>query len=208
LRALISSLRLRPRRVMSVARRLHRKHEFFKVLRVLELVGYYARYLSLFRKGHYNLAVMSSHSNPHGIAFNLAARRCGLPVILITHGMPVRPVARLQYDLASVHCEAARRTYVEENCSLGDVFLQGRKQDHRAMVAKLPERLKVGIFLCKDVNEELLRILVTQLLNSPRISQVLVRPHPKNLWRALDSWIESENDSRLSRSLGGPIFDD
>ena len=208
LRALISLFRLGPRRIMSLARRLHRKHEFFKVLRTLELVGYYARYLSLFRNGHYNLAVMSSHSNPHGIAFNLAARRCGLPVVLITHGMPVRPVARLQYDLAAVHCEAARRTYIEEGCSLEVVFLQGRKQDHRAMIAKLPERLTVGIFLCKDVNEELLRTLVTQLIESPRISQVLLRPHPKNLWRGLDAWIDSRNDPRLSRSLGGPIFED
>jgi hypothetical protein len=208
LRALFGAFKLGPRRIWKVARMLHRRHEFFKVLRAVELVGYYVRYLSLFRNGHYSLAVMSSHSNPHGIAFNLAARRCGLPVSLITHGMPVRPVARLQYDLAVVHCEAARRTYVEEGCSLGHVFLHGRRQHHRAMIANLPERIAVGIFLCKDVNEGLLQTLVAQILDGPRISRVLLRPHPKNLWRGLDAWIESRNDSRLSRSLGGPIFQD
>jgi hypothetical protein len=208
LRALISLFRLGPRRIMSVARRLHRKHEFFKVLRALELVGYYARYLSLFREGHYALAVMSSHSNPHGIAFDLAARRCGLPVVLITHGMPVRPVARLQYDLAAVHCEAARRTYLDEGCDLGTVFLHGRKHHHRQMITALPDHISLGIFLCKDVNEETLQRLVAQLLINPRISRVLLRPHPKNLWRGLDAWVESRNDPRLGRSLGGPILED
>lgn len=208
LRALVRLFRLGPRRILKVARMLHRKHEFFKVLRAVELVGYYARYLSLFRKSHYKLAVMSSHSNPHGIAFNLAARRCGIPVVLITHGMPVRPVARLQYELTAVHCEAARRTYVEEGCRLGSVFLHGRKQHQRKMIATLPDQIAVGIFLCKDVNEGLLRALVAQFMRDPRISQVLLRPHPKNLWRGLDAWVESRNDSRLIRSLGGPIFPD
>ncbi|HYX41900.1 MAG TPA: hypothetical protein VE821_09400, partial [Pyrinomonadaceae bacterium] len=83
-------------RILKLARRLHRRHEFFRVLRVVELVGYYARYLDLFQRGRCQLALMSSHSNPHGIAFNLAARKCGVPVVLITHGMPIRPVARLR----------------------------------------------------------------------------------------------------------------
>jgi hypothetical protein len=208
LRAFRGMFRLRPLRVLKVARRLHRKHEFFKVLRAVELIGYYARYLSIFRKGQYGLALMSSHSNPHGIAFNLAARRCGLRVALVTHGMPVRPVARLRYDLAAVHCEAARQTYIEEGSGLGSVFIHGRKQHHRKMIATLPDRIGVGIFLCKDVNEALLRALVDELLYNPRISRVMLRPHPKNLWRGLDAWVESRNDSRLSRSSGGPIWQD
>jgi hypothetical protein len=209
LRALAGILRQGPRGILNIARRLHRTHEFFKVLRAVELIGYYARYLSIFRQGHYSLAVMSSHSNPHGIAFNLAARRSGVPVVLVTHGMPVRPVARLQYDLAVVHCEAARRIYIEEGCRLGRVLVHGRKHHHRKMVAgPLPERVAVGIFLCKDVNQELLRALVEHLLDHPRVSRVLIRPHPKNLWRELDAWIESRNDSRLNLSFAGPVFHD
>jgi hypothetical protein len=103
--------RLRP--ILRIARLLHRRYEFFKVLRVVELIGYYTRYLRIFQNARFSLAVMSSHSNPHGIAFNLAARKGGVPVVLITHGMPVRPVAKLCYDLAVVHCEVARQTYLE-----------------------------------------------------------------------------------------------
>jgi hypothetical protein len=200
---------LGPRRILSIARRLHRKHPFFKVLRSVELIGYYARYLSLFRKGRYSLAVISSHSNPHSIAFNLAARRTGVPVVLITHGMPVRPVARLEYDLAVVHCEAARQTYLEEGCKFGRMLVHGRRHHHRQMsTGELPQRVAVGIFLCKDVNQERLREVVENLLANPRVSAVLIRPHPKNLWRGLVDWLESRNDSRLTRASGVDLTQD
>src|SRR5262249_33697031 len=159
--------------------------------------------------GPFSLAVTSNHSNPHGIAFNLAARKCGVPVVLITHGMPVRPVARLSYDLAVVHCEAARQTYLEEGCRMDRVFIHGRRQDHALMPAgTLPERLAVGIFLCKDVNERRLRAWIERLLSDPRVSRIFVRPHPTNLWAGLDAWIASRNDPRLRRSSGGSVFRD
>lgn len=200
-------MRLRP--ILRIARLLHRRHEFFKVLRVAELLGYYTRYLRIFQLARYSLAVMSSHSNPHGIAFNLAARKYGVPVVLITHGMPVRPVANLSYDLAVVHCEVARQTYLEAGCRMNRVLVHGRRQDYSPMPAGLlPERLAVGIFLCKDVNEERLRALVDRLVADPRVSRILVRPHPKNLWLGLDTWIASRNDSRIRRSPAGPVFRD
>ena len=192
-----------------LARRLHRRHEFFKVLRAIDLVAYYARYLDIFRRSHFRLAVMSSHSNPHGIAFNIAARRCGVPVVLVTHGMPVRPVAPLAYDLAVVHCEAARRTYAEEGCRMARVLVHGRRQHHAPMPAEpLPERLAVGVFLCKDVNEGRLRDLVGRLLEDPRVSRVLVRPHPKNLWRGLRDWVATSREPRLALSPCGTVFQD
>lgn len=196
-------------RAYRLARRLHRRYEFFKVLRVVELLGYYTRYLALFRGGRFRLALMSSHSNPHGVAFNLAARRCGVPVVLVTHGMPVRPVAPLAYELALVHCEAARQTYEEEGCRIERVLVHGRRQHHTPMPEEpLPARLSVGLFLCKDVNEGRLRTLVERLLADPRVSRVLVRPHPKNLWRGLREWVESCREPRLSLGAGGTVFED
>src|SRR6185295_18933994 len=107
--------------VFRIARLLHRRYDFFKVLRVVELVGYYMGYLAVFTNADFGVAVMSSHSNPHGIAFNQAARKCGVPTVLITHGMPVRPVARLSFNLAVIHCEAARQPYLDGGCDLGRV---------------------------------------------------------------------------------------
>lgn len=209
LRALAGVPPRRLRRVLRLARRLHRRYEFFKVLRVVQLVGYYARYLAIFRSGRFRLAVMSSHSNPHGIAFNVAARRCGVPVVLVTHGMPVRPVAPLLYDLALVHCEAARQAYREEGCRMDRALLHGRRQHYAPMPAcELPQRLRVGIFLCKDVNEERLRSLAGRLLDDLRVTCIIVRPHPKNLWAGLDEWIASRSDPRLLRSTGESVSHD
>jgi hypothetical protein len=197
------------RSVFRIARLLDQRYEFFKVLRVVELIGYYARYLGIFESGRFRLAVMSSHSNPHGIAFNLAARKCGVPVVLITHGMPVRPVAKLSYDLAVVHCEAARQTYLEEGCRMKRVLIHGRRQNYAPMPAgPLPARLAVGIFLCKDVDEAGLRAIVERLLSSPRVSRLIVRPHPKNLWVGLDAWVTSRNDPRMRPGSGGPVCRD
>jgi hypothetical protein len=210
---LVRNFRRDLRRMFRLARLLHRRYEFYQALRVIELVAYYARYLAIFRAGRFALAVTSNHSNPHGIAFNLAARKCGVPVALITHGMPVRPVARLTYDLAVVHCEAARETYQEEGCHFDRLFVHGRRQDFVPMPAgrrteTAAERLTVGVFLCKDVNEGRLRALVEGLLGNARVARVLVRPHPTNLWTELDAWIDSRKDARLQRSRGGSVFRD
>ncbi|MEK6336901.1 MAG: hypothetical protein AABM67_18405 [Acidobacteriota bacterium] len=196
------------RRVFRIARLLHRRCDFFKVLRVVELVGYYMRYLAVFTSADFDVAVMSSHSNPHGIAFNQAARKCGLPTVLITHGMPVRPVARLSFNLAVIHCEAARQTYLDGGCELGRVLIHGRLQDHQPMPADLAKKLVVGIFLCKDVREGNLAALIDRLVSEPRVSRIIIRPHPKNLWAWLDTWIASRNDSRISRTGGRSVLQD
>jgi len=198
---------LSPRRIFKLVRRL-RRHHFFKVLRVIEFIAYYTRYLEIFQNSRFDVAVMSSHSNPHGLAFNLVAQKCGVPVVLITHGMPIRPVARLSYDLAVVHCEAARKIYKEEGCRMDYVLTHGRQQDYVPMPGHLPAQLNVGIFLCKDVNEKRLQALVTRLLSEANVSALLIRPHPKNLCVGLEDWIAAQREPRLALSSGASVFQD
>jgi len=208
LRLTIKNLRSIPR-IYKIARRLHLRFESFKAMRVIEFLGYFTRYRELFSRGDFVLALTSNHSNPHGIAFNLAAQRCGVPVVLISHGMPVRPVARLKYALAVVHCEAASQTYLDEGCQIERVLTHGRKDDYVSIRnGPLPPQINVGIFLCKDVNELRLKTLVENLLTNKRVARILVRPHPKNLWRHIDAWIASHNDERLSRSHGSTAAND
>lgn len=196
-------------RIFKIARRMHLRFQPFKAMRVIELLGYYARYVDLFSRGDFTVAVTSNHSNPHGIAFNLAAQRCGIPVVLISHGMPVRPVARLKYALAVVHCDAARQTYLDEGCTIERVLTHGRKRDCVPLRSgPLPTKINVGIFLCKDVNEVRLKTLVKNLLRDERVVRILIRPHPKNLWRNMDKWIHSHADERLARSCGSTVHDD
>ena len=197
------------RRIFKLVRRLKHRYEFFRILRVVELIGYYTRYLEIFQNGRFNLAVTSNHSNPHGVAFNLAARKCGIPVVLITHGMPVRPIARLVYDLAVVHCEAARQIYEADGCRIKRVLTHGRRQHYAPMPTELPlPPLKVGIFLCKDVNEKSLQALVTHLLSRRDVSLIQIRPHPKNLYVELNNWVAAQNNPRVCLSSGGSVFYD
>ena len=198
---------LSPRRIFKLVRKL-RRYDFFKALRVIEFIAYYTRYLEIFQNGCFDLAVMSSHSNPHGLAFNLVARKCGVPVVLITHGMPIRPVARLSYDLAVVHCEAARKIYEEEGCRMDYVLTHGRRQDYVSMPSQLPAPHTVGIFLCKDVNEKRLQTLVMQLLSEANVSSIQIRPHPKNLWVGLEEWIASQRERRLTLCSGASLLQD
>jgi hypothetical protein len=191
-----------------MARRLHRRHEFFKVLRVAELIGYYRRYVDLMQHGNYQIALTSNHSNPHGVAFNLAARKLGLPVVLVTHGMPVRPVAQLSYDLAVVHCADANQTYMDEGCQLKQSLIHGRREHWSPMPSFLPEAFTVGLFLCKDVNEARLQSVVRDLLRCEGLERLLIRPHPKNLWRGLEEWIASLADPRVNLSARGQVIDD
>jgi hypothetical protein len=191
------------RRLMQLARVLHGKYAFYQVLRALELVGFYTRYLRILESGRFVLAAVSNHSNPHGMAFALAARKRGIPVVLVTHGMPVRPVARLWYDLALVHCEAARCTYEGDGCQIGHVLVRGRRDAYAPMrTGPIPKPLRVGVFLCKDVREGRFRKLVRQLLTDTRVSEVLIRAHPTNFWKGLPDWVASQNDARLRLSNG------
>src|SRR5262249_37459319 len=140
----LSALALRhgasSRRILRLARLLDRRYEFFRTLRVVELIAYYARYLSIFENARFGLAVTSNHSNPHGIASTPAARKCGVPVVLIPHGMPVQPIARLSYDLGVVLWEAARQASLGAGCRMDRVFTHGRRQDYPPMPAgPLPE---------------------------------------------------------------------
>ena len=196
-------------RLIRLSRRLRERHASFKALRVMELVGYYMRYSRIFQQGRYSLAVMSSHSNPHGIAFNVAARRAGVPVVLVTHGMPVRPVARLSYDLAVVNSEDARQTYLEEGCRIGHVLVHGRHQHLAPMpTGPLDSPLRVGVFLCKDVVPERLSELVAVLLGAGCVAEVLIRAHPYNMWAGLHPWIASLDEPRVRLSVESSVFRD
>ncbi len=186
------------RRTIRLARTLMRRYGVFRALRVVELLAYYRRYCELLAGRQFDLAVMSSHSNPHGIALNLAARRFGAPIVLVTHGMPIIPVAPLDYDLAVVECEASRRIYEDAGCRMSHVVIKSRKRDCAALRLPLPSRgLRVGVFLSKDPIEERVVLCVNALLTSSRVTKVLVRPHPVNLWSGLAERMDSLGDRRV-----------
>src|SRR3954471_22662991 len=198
------------RRIARISRIVSRRHDAFRAYRVVELLFYYERYVGLFANRRFRIAVMSSHSNPHGIALNLAARRFGVPVVLITHGMPITPIARLDYDLAIMECEASADVYRRAGCRLGRVIIKSRRNDYRPM---FPRRSpagawRVGIFLSKDPAQECVVSLLRSLLRNVNVQRILVRPHPVNLWSGLAGCLTAMNDLRIRLSVGKSILDD
>jgi hypothetical protein len=198
------------RQIARISRRVSRRHDAFRAYRVVELLFYYQRYVRLFAAQTFQMAVISSHSNPHGIALNLAARRSGVPAVLITHGMPISPIARLDYDLAIMECEASADVYRRAGCRLGRVIVKSRKSNYVPMDAcQSPHGpLTIGVFLSKDPAEEQFASLVRALLSHKKVTRILVRPHPVNLWPGLAGYLASMEDERLQLSTGGPILDD
>jgi hypothetical protein len=72
---------------------------------------------------------------------------------------------------------------------------------------RMPQNLTVGIFLCKEVNEVRLGNLVALLLSQPDVSRILIRPHPKNLWRGLHC-VPRLYSGRVGISVGQSVFRD
>ena len=186
------------RRTRRLTRAWCRRYGVFRTLRALELIAYYTRYLELLRSSSFRVAVMSTHSNPHGIALNLAARRLGIPIALITHGMPIRPIARLHYDLAIHECAASRRIYEEAGCRMGVTVIKSRRDQHAPMQLPAPGvPITVGLFLSKDpVDAQVMQCLRALTVDS-RVTRIIVRPHPMNLWRDMHARIASLGDARI-----------
>jgi hypothetical protein len=197
------------RRAGRLAKRIRRRHGAFAAVRVLELLAYYRRYSEILSCRRVRIAVMSSHSNPHGIALNLAARRLDVPIVLVTHGMPVCPIARLHYELAIVECDASRRIYADAGCRMGAVVIKSRRRDHVRMGRPIPTRgLTVGVFLSKDPAQERVMSCLHALLADERVATVLVRPHPVNLWRGRADALASLDARRVRTHSSSLLMND
>ena len=197
------------RRAARLARRVRRRYGVFAGIRVLELLAYYRRYGELLGRRRPRLAVMSSHSNPHGIALNLAARRAGVPVALVTHGMPIAPIARLHYELAFLECEASRVTYAEAGCRIGTVVIKSRRGEREPMRSlSCTPAFTAGVFLSKDPVPDRVMSCLRAFLADRRIVKVLVRPHPVNLWRGLAHAIASLQTTRVELPSPGQLTND
>lgn len=171
---------LEPRRLARIAGMLARRYEPFRMLRAVEMLAFHARLSSMLER--YRVAVMSSYSNPWGIALNVAARRRGMPIVLVMHGMPQWPVPRLDYDLAIVNNRAAHETLVRAGCRIDRVIVKSGLAHYRP-IKSLPAIPTVGVLLSKDPDPARVRAVIDELAPRP----VIVRKHPANLWDGVDA---------------------
>jgi hypothetical protein len=209
-RDLAAATALEPRRLARIAGLLARRYEPFRMLRAVELLGYDARFARILDGGRYRVAVMSSYSNPWGIALNIAARRRGIPIVLVMHGMPLWPLPRLDYDLAIVNNQAAYETLLRADCRIDRIIVKSGRARYRPMPAALPAtEMTVGVLLSKDPVAERVTTWLHALARDPRVGAIIVRKHPANLWTKLDEALSAtELVGRVSISTTPSIVED
>ncbi|MEO5580313.1 MAG: hypothetical protein ABIR58_06610 [Gemmatimonadaceae bacterium] len=191
-------------RAADLARHLRRDHDMFHVLRALELVFYYDRIGRILDRGRYRVAVMSSYSNPWGIALNLAAHRRGIPVVHVMHGVPVWPVPRLDYELAIVNNQASYELLLRAGCRIDRVIVKSGQGRYRPLPLSTPKQpVKVGLLLSKQPRKESVSSWIRGLLANDGVQSVLVRPHPANLWGGLPAALNEFPADRVETSNGG-----
>jgi hypothetical protein len=167
------------KRMMRIARRLQEDTDLVAWLRAIELIGYYARLGQLLTQGRHRVAVLSTYTNPWGIALNIAARRRNIPVVLVTHGSPVGKITRLDYDVAIVDSHVSAAAFREAGCRIGSTIVRSVQSKYRVMKPDGASPLTVGVFLSK-YPAPAVRSWIDHLLQRREVARIVVRAHPAN----------------------------
>jgi hypothetical protein len=89
------------------------------------------------------------------------------------------------------------------------VVIKSRQRDYAPMRIPLrPNALTAGVFLSKDPAEAQIVRCFRLLLADGRVTRVLIRPHPVNLWPGLSACVASLADPRLIVQDSGSLPDD
>ena len=184
------------RRWAAIARTIDASHDTFRAIRVAELLAYYERFGRMLDRGGYRVVVTSTYSNPWGIAMNIAARRRGIPVIHVMHGVAIAPVPRLQYDVVVFNDSGSEAVFARAGCRVGQVILKGADVSDWRMRAPVGQ-ITVGLLLSKQPSPLAVRQWIMQLLARDDVGAVVVRPHPATVWRGLAHLVGALNAPRV-----------
>jgi hypothetical protein len=170
------------RRTVRFARTLGEREDAFHVLRVVELLSYYAKLGEVLDEGRHRIAVMSSYSNPWGIALNLAAKARGIPVVHVMHGVALDPVPRLDYDAIILNDPRSIEAFARAGCMVGTAIVKSAGIVAAAPRPILASKICVAILLSKEADRSRVHTLITTLLERNEIASIVIRAHPAGLW--------------------------
>jgi hypothetical protein len=170
------------RRTARFARVLGEREDAFHVLRVVELLSYYAKLGEVLDQGRHRVAVMSSYSNPWGIALNLAAKARGIPVVHVMHGVALDPVPRLDYDAMILNDPRSAEAFMRAGCMVGTTIVKSAGIV-RAVPRAIPaSKVCVAILLSKEADRSRVQAVIATLLAREDVGSIVIRPHPAGLW--------------------------
>ena len=185
------------RRTARFARALSAREDAFHVLRAVELLAYYAKLGELLDAGRHRVAVMSSYSNPWGIALNLAATARGIPVVHVMHGAALDPVPRLNYDAMILNDSASADIFRRAGCAIGTTIVKSAGTREVALRAIPRTDVAVAMLLSKEPERRHVHALIAALLQRHEVASIAIRPHPAGLWMDIEAELSSYPADRV-----------
>lgn len=137
----------------------------FSLLRVAELIGYYSRLQSqrfIKSKDQKKLIIITTESNPNGLASIAFARRNRLQSIFLSHGEPISPAIKHSLDLIILPGSNSRDFYKDSH--IKNTLYYGYKEKYKKIKPiKDIRKLTYGLFLSKSMNSEGVAKITAQL---------------------------------------------
>jgi hypothetical protein len=172
-------------RVLRIIGRINKRSDFLVACRAASLLGYAVRIAGDFSRRRPRAVLVSTDSNPYGLALAFAAKRKGIPSIYVTHGhIPAGP-PRLHFDLSVLDGPALERVYSERAPIGGAVVYKGAEGEYRPMSTRnlRGPRANIGVFLSLRTDWPRLGEVLREMKRRLGPDRMVVRMHPNELVR-------------------------
>ncbi len=170
-------------RLWPLAARLARRLHFMPACRVFSTSAFYLRFGRLLKQRRVQAVFIASHYSPECLALAAAAHRQGRKVLFVNHANATGDkvyAPPLYCDLAALTGQGVLDAYSQNGAKpVNTVFIPPASPQAPMRNHFNPEGgLSVGIFLTALTDMARLEARIEQLLRSPRVARVLIRPHP------------------------------
>ncbi len=198
-------------RLWPLAARLTRRLHFMPACRVFSTTAFYLRFGRLLKQRRAQAVFIASHYSPECLALAAAAHRQGRKVLFVNHANATGDkvyAPPLYCDLAALTGQGVLDAYTQNGGRpVNAVFIPPASPQAPMRNHFNPEGgLSVGIFLTALTDMARLEALVAQLLASPRVARVLIRPHPVKLIKEDLSGLCTP-DGRVQETAGTLLID-
>ncbi|MEQ1878188.1 MAG: hypothetical protein ABL958_16220 [Bdellovibrionia bacterium] len=170
------------RKIWRILKRLSRRHPLYVVLRASAILMTYARVKPLLAEKRPAGLVLSTATNPHGLAFMALGRSLGIPVVYVSHGAITQGPAKLWCSLGLFHGRAAHQLLLNSNSEIGSALFYGFKDEYRPIeIPARGERIDVCVCLSKDFELRNIRHLVDEISRFIKAARIRIRGHPDSI---------------------------
>lgn len=191
-----------------VAGRFLKKYDLFVVLRAVQYLAYYDRFICDLVPERVSQVFVFTDANPHGRALLHAAAARGIKVCFVSHGEPDRVMPPIACDTAILFGTRSLCRYRNNRSRIGAALYFGHKDIAQTMrPVDFRDNSSVGIFLSKPTAIAATVKLAAGLLKRFPRAFILIRRHP-NMRLSRTEVLELCSDRRVRISEGHSLAED